>query len=411
MDFSRPKLNIKETNLCNIGSELEKQVKQAAADGEPAWESVGHAPGIEVWRIEKFKVVPWPKAMYGQFYDGDSYIVLQTTEIEGVIDWDIYFWLGQYTSQDEAGTAAYKTVELDDKLGGQPVQHRVVQGKEGSDFLEMWPNGQLKIMAGGMESGFNHVVAGSATFGRETAASLAWVSGPTMRTVCVQEVPCSPASLSEEDCFVLDDGKGECYIYQGASSSPGERNKSGKYAQEVSDRRGRARVSVVTSSDAPPAFWEALGAGGATAGAVSALSTLASGFNEAAPAIRSRGGNFDFAEGATPSSSSRSLGSSSSPPPALLLRVNGPDSFDEVASTASSTTPVKGYTLNQDDLYLLLESEQASCWIGKNVDRSHKQKALQHANTALLQYGNPHAAISCFRQGRESKHFRSVVMA
>jgi gelsolin len=38
--------------------------------------------------------------------------------------YDIHFWIGTYSSQDEYGTAAYKTVELDNKLKGAAVQHR-----------------------------------------------------------------------------------------------------------------------------------------------------------------------------------------------------------------------------------------------------------------------------------------------
>jgi len=61
------------------------------------------------------QVVAWPLEEYGKFYNGDSYIILNTykTPPSDELLYDVHFWIGQYSTQDEYGTAAYKTVELD----------------------------------------------------------------------------------------------------------------------------------------------------------------------------------------------------------------------------------------------------------------------------------------------------------
>jgi gelsolin len=51
----------------------------------------------------------------GTFYTGDSYIVLNTYKKQGSdqLLYDVHFWLGKYTTQDEAGTAGnYSSIDL-----------------------------------------------------------------------------------------------------------------------------------------------------------------------------------------------------------------------------------------------------------------------------------------------------------
>ena len=54
------------------------QVKKDSALTEAAWNGAGQEVGLQIWRINKFKVEHWDKAQYGDFYNGDSYIVLNT---------------------------------------------------------------------------------------------------------------------------------------------------------------------------------------------------------------------------------------------------------------------------------------------------------------------------------------------
>ena len=112
---------------------------------------------ITIWRIENFQKVAVAKAQYGQFYSGDSYIILyEYKDKRNVYQSIIYFWLGNNSSADEKGSAALLTKELDDQMGGRPVQVRVVQGKEPAHFSGLFKSSMI-VHQGGKASAFKRV--------------------------------------------------------------------------------------------------------------------------------------------------------------------------------------------------------------------------------------------------------------
>ena len=253
---------IEASNIANLGSDLEKQIKAAAAECEQAWDGIGQKAMLKVWRIEKFKVVAWPEEELGRFYDGDSYILLHSyhkTPDTPALSHDVHFWLGNDTSQDEAGTAAYKTVELDDRLGGAPVQHREVQGHESELFLSYFPERTIEVLKGGIESGFNHVEEEKYT------TRLLQVKG-TRKHVRVTQVEKERASLNSGDVFILDKGM-TLVQWNGKKTSLYEKMKAGQLARAIRDeRKGKPEAYIYDEGDSEDDilkdFWAELGGKG-----------------------------------------------------------------------------------------------------------------------------------------------------
>ena len=50
---------------------------------------------VEVWRIEHFDMVPIEEELHGQFFAGDSYVVLYTYYVGRKECYIVYFWQGQ----------------------------------------------------------------------------------------------------------------------------------------------------------------------------------------------------------------------------------------------------------------------------------------------------------------------------
>lgn len=54
---------------------------------------------------------------------------------------DLHYWIGKDSSQDEQGAAAFYVTQIDDMLGGSPVQHREVEGHESEVFKSYFKSG------------------------------------------------------------------------------------------------------------------------------------------------------------------------------------------------------------------------------------------------------------------------------
>lgn len=356
--------NVADTNMALFGSDIERNVKKAAAEHEDQWKGVAGNVGLRIWRIEQFKVVPWPHEKYGQFHKGDSYIVLNAYKVNDAIKYDVHFWLGSETTQDEAGTAAYKTVELDTLLDDVPVQHREVEAFESQLFISYFPTG-IRLLAGGVETGFNHVAP-------ETyQPRLLHVRG-TFKSITSSQVPLSTSSLNSSDVFILDLGL-KIIQWNGSKCNGAERNKAAQLSRAIDDeRKGLATVEVISEGEETDEFWGPLGGQGPIA--AEAHSTHLQAHEPVLNRLSDASGSLQFSE----------VG-------------NGKLSRD---------------LLSSDDAFILDTGAEIFAWIGKGASENERKFAVQFAqqylNTKSLP---PQTPITRILEGGENEVFATCFAA
>ena len=206
------KIRFEDSNLAMLGSIYEKALRMQRAEAEPEWKKIQKSPGLYIWRIEKFKVVPWPKADYGKFFQGDTFIILSISKNEenNSLDYTAHMWVGKDSTCDETGTGAYKIVELDDYFNRQITLVYEEQDYESFIFLSYFEN--IQIMQGGIESGFKQV-------GKIEYTNHLFQITKQNKCILNREVPLQFTSLNSNDVFVLDAGL-KIFIWKGFMCSP-----------------------------------------------------------------------------------------------------------------------------------------------------------------------------------------------
>ncbi|XP_065822592.1 gelsolin-like [Labrus bergylta] len=199
----------------------------------------------KIWRIEGSDKVPVDSSVLGQFYGGDSYIILYEYHHNHRKGHIIYIWQGAESSQDEIGASAILAVQLDDELGGSAVQVNVGQGKEPDHLMSLFGGQPMVVYKGGTSrEGGQSVEADTRLFQVR--------SNPAGHTRAVEVEPAA-SCLNSSDVFLLVSSSG-CWMWTGRSSSCVEAQGAEKLAGIL-----QVTPNQLKEGDEEDAFWDALG--------------------------------------------------------------------------------------------------------------------------------------------------------
>lgn len=352
------KYDWKDSNIALFGSDTDRGVKKESAETEPAWKGAGQKVGIQIWRIVKFKVTHWPKDDYGKFFNGDSYIILNTYKKPDSDEllYDVHFWIGKYSTQDEYGTAAYKTVELDTLLDDKPIQHREVQSHESPMFKTYFPT--LTIMNGGADTGFKHVEPA------QYQPRLLHFHGER-RKIEIRERPLARSSMDSSDVFILDLGL-EIYQWNGKTCNKDEKFKAVQYLQTIkSERGGKPSVESLDERDISPShkFYSFL--------------------KDENEEEEEEEDDPDFVKS--------------------LFRLS--DASGDLQMTKEGEGSIGRDKLDENDVFIFDTGKALYVWIGNGTSSAEQRNALSYAHKYLQGTKHPLISVTCYRQSATPDSF------
>jgi len=352
------KYDWKDSNMALFGSDTEKKVKKESAESEPAWQGAGSEEGTKIWRINKFKVEDWPQDQYGEFYNGDSYIILNTYKNADSeeLEYDVHFWIGKYSTQDEYGTAAYKTVELDTFLDDKPIQHREVQGHESTKFKSYFDT--IKLLKGGADTGFKRVLP------EAYEPRLFHVQKTSSRKILCTQISMKRGNLTSDDVFIIDNGL-TIYQYNGSRCSADEKFKAAAEVDKLQSQRPKAKEEKLEERDTSPNH----------------------------PVFKL------LKDGASKTKEAEKKGEKA------MFKVTDADGSLDMELLLEGS--LDRSLLTSDDVYIINTGDHVFCWVGGGASIDERRNGLSYACNYVNKTETPYLPVTVESEGKESEDFKS----
>ena len=244
------------------------------------------------------------------------------------------------------------------------VQYREVQGNESKNFLDLFS--KIKILAGGIDSGFNHVE--EETFNDK----LLHITGYGKK-IQVYQVKIHVNSMNNADAFILDRGE-LLYQFNGNKATKDEKWRATQIVNEIKGNRGKCELVLIDGlndkSEDAQQFWQVIGCS-----------------------------NEEDIKDDDDDKMDIEL---------VMEKVSNASGHMEVTEIERGKTLDKG-KLDTKDCFIIDGGSCVFVWCGKQANKSEKRAAMSNAVDYLKNQGRDRTIpISRVLEGRETKAFWKV---
>lgn len=219
-------------------------------------ETTGQIQGLTIWEIVDFYPVLIDPNLYGKFYEGDCYIILNTQVDENLsLNWSIYYWIGSDSSIDKKACSAIHAVSLRNHLNARCRTVREEQGEESDEFVALFPDVKKPLPGSRTESGLLQI---QETQYAKRMYRLHEVAGRN-RQLHLETVELSSNSLDSRFVFLIYAGY-KIFIWSGMKSKRTTRQKACFVGEKLNkeERKNRAELIFCDQGDEPPELLDLL---------------------------------------------------------------------------------------------------------------------------------------------------------